>query len=423
MQQSFSNVYRINVEAWSAVIFCALFYSYDVLLRIAPSVMTHELMQHYGISAFKLSGIMAFYYYIYAPMQMPVGFLMDRYGPRRLLTVSGIVCSFGIYLFSATKLVWVAMLSRFLVGLGSSFAFVGVLKIASMVLPASFFAFVSGSTMALGMFGATVGDHILSAFKVSIGWQSLCLYASLVGLMITFLMYLFIPSGATDDADTQVEDFATLVRGVKAVASSSTIWIYAIVGCLTYTPLLLFAELFGIDFIQAKYHCSHIQASHLNSIIFMGWLIGGPVVCSISDYIQSRKIPLVVGTLGAFICSWVIIYSSISIKYLPVVMLLFGILNSVQVIVFPVAKDLSCRLTTASALALTNMVCMLSGMMQPLIGQLLEYTHWVLENTHKTDKFSLVDFQVAYLLIPIFMIISMLLLFCVKDSYIRDGQN
>lgn len=425
MQESFSNIYRINVAAWSAVLFCALFYSYDVLLRIAPSVMTQELMQHYGISAFKLSGMMAFYYYVYAPMQMPVGFLMDRYGPRRLLTVSGIICSFGIYLFSATKLVWVAMFSRFLVGLGSSFAFVGVLKIASMVLPASFFAFVSGSTMALGMFGATVGDHILSTFKLSIGWQNLCVYAAFAGLFITLMMFLVVPGGATasDEGEHQVEDFKTLINGIKVVASSPTIWIYAIVGCLTYTPLLLFAELFGIDFIQAKYQCTHLQASQLNSIIFMGWLIGGPLVCSISDYIKSRKIPLVVGTLGAFICSWIIIYSSVPMQFLPVVMLLFGILNSVQVIVFPVAKDLSCKLTTASALALTNMICMLSGMMQPIIGQLLEYTHWVLEHTHQAEKFSLVDFQVAYLLIPVFLIISMLLLFCVKDSYIKDESS
>jgi MFS family permease len=427
MHQSMSYVERFNLTAWSVVAVCALFYSYDVLLRIAPSVMTSELMDHYGISAFKLSSMMAFYFYIYAPMQMPVGFLMDRFGPRILLTVSGLICALGIYLFSATKMVGVAMLSRLMVGFGSSFAFVGVLKIASMVLPPAFFAFVSGSTMALGMFGATVGDHILSSFKDTLGWQNLCVYAALAGLLITVLMFLMIPSGANPceslgEQEPSDNSLPAIIKGLKVVAASPTIWTYAIVGCLTYTPLILFAELFGIDFLQAKYNCTHLEASQLNSIIFVGWLVGGPLVCSISDYVKSRKLPLILGTLGAFVCSWLIIYQQVPMSMMPVIMITFGICNSVQVIVFPVAKDLSSRLTTASAIALTNMVCMLSGMMQPLIGKLLEFTHLVLEHEVNASHFSIVDFKVAYLLIPIFLLVSMLLLFCVKDSYIKDDQ-
>ncbi|UTC24964.1 MFS transporter [Candidatus Comchoanobacter bicostacola] len=410
-----------SVAAWLIVAVSAIFYSYDVLLRVAPSVMTSELMDHYSINAYALSGVTAMYFYIYAPMQMPVGFLMDRYGPKQLLTMSGLICSVGIYLFSMTNVVWVAMLSRVLIGFGSSFAFVGVLKLASLLLPSSYFAFVSGSTMALGMLGATLGDHVLAYFKSSVGWRNVCIGASGIGLVLTFLMLISIPSRSRMSEGLDVtSSFDQIRRDLMSVAKSRIIWIYALVGCLTYTPLILFAELFGIDFIQVKFACTHVDAAKLNSLIFMGWLIGGPLVCMLSDFFKSRKLPLLVGTIGSLVCSWLIIYVNVPIVFLPFLLLLFGVLNSVQVIVFPVAKDLSAASTTASAVALMNMVCMLSGMMQTLVGRLLEYTHFVLERNSGVSAFTVVDYQISYLTIPIFLFIAVLLLISVKDSYKED---
>ena len=55
--------------------------------RVAPAVMTAELMQDFSISAAALGNLSAFYFYSYVAMQIPTGILADTWGPRRLLTM------------------------------------------------------------------------------------------------------------------------------------------------------------------------------------------------------------------------------------------------------------------------------------------------------------------------------------------------
>ena len=110
----------------------ALFYCYEYLLRISPSVMMSDLMQAYHINATVFGNLAAFYYYAYTPMQLPVGILMDRYGPRRLLTFACLACALGSYLFAHAFHIELAQIGRFMVGFGSAFAFVGVLKLATI---------------------------------------------------------------------------------------------------------------------------------------------------------------------------------------------------------------------------------------------------------------------------------------------------
>src|SRR6185437_7103252 len=64
----------------------ALYYCYEYLLRISPSVMTQELMRMYDLTATEVGLFSAYYYHAYVPLQIVLGLLMDRYGPRRLLT-------------------------------------------------------------------------------------------------------------------------------------------------------------------------------------------------------------------------------------------------------------------------------------------------------------------------------------------------
>src|SRR3990167_3419934 len=109
----------------------ALFYCYEFVLRIIPGVLQSELSAAFGhISASTFGQLSALYYFAYSPMQMPVGILMDRFGPRRLLSLACFCCAVGSFMFSYSSSLLIAGSGRFLVGFGSAFAFVGVLSLA-----------------------------------------------------------------------------------------------------------------------------------------------------------------------------------------------------------------------------------------------------------------------------------------------------
>src|SRR5689334_11761278 len=108
-------VLRSGLIPWFICGLGALFYSYEYLLRMSPSVMAENLMRFYHLTGAQfgcLSG--SYYYYSYVAMQILVGVMMDRYGPRRLLTFACFLCAIGAALFACSHYVVMAMVGRFL---------------------------------------------------------------------------------------------------------------------------------------------------------------------------------------------------------------------------------------------------------------------------------------------------------------------
>ncbi|MDF2530171.1 MAG: major facilitator family transporter, partial [Gammaproteobacteria bacterium] len=149
---------RPSYLPWVIWLLGALFFLAEYFVRISPSVITQELMATFHVDAFALGGLSGFFYYAYISMQVPVGILVDRFGSRRLLTGATLLCAISCLVFASMHTIQLGFLSRFLMGLGASFAFVGTLKLISLWFPPTRFALLAGTTQALGMLGAVIGD-------------------------------------------------------------------------------------------------------------------------------------------------------------------------------------------------------------------------------------------------------------------------
>ena len=129
----------------------------NILGRVAPGVVVPELSQEFHVSALMLGALSSMFLWPYIIMQMPVGMLVDRYGPHKLLTVTAALTGFGCIAFALAHGLFVAQLGRFLMGFGASFAFVGALKLATMWFCPTRFGLLAGFTQALGMLECCFG--------------------------------------------------------------------------------------------------------------------------------------------------------------------------------------------------------------------------------------------------------------------------
>ena len=77
-----------------------LFYIYDYFIQVSPAVMTHQLMESLSIGAAELGLLGAFFYYSYTLMQLPAGFLLDRFGVKKIISFSAFISAVGVLLFS-----------------------------------------------------------------------------------------------------------------------------------------------------------------------------------------------------------------------------------------------------------------------------------------------------------------------------------
>lgn len=400
-----------------SIMIAACLYCVDVLLRVSPGVLAEQLISHYKINQTAFSNLSAAYFYIYAPMQIPVGLLMDRYGPRYLLSISALCCALGAFMFIATPYYYVAFFGRLMIGFGSSFAFVGIMKLATMVLPANRFALVSGSTMALGMIGGLIGDQVLKHFLINGAWQNFLTNISCIVAVVGFLIYATAPNLPIRYAvQSRKRSFGALFKEVFSLFKNRDILRAAMIACLMYTPLTWFAEYLGKSYLSVSLNLTFAQATDLNDLIFVGWAIGGLLVTSFSDWIRSRRTPIIIGSLLSFALSLLLLYAQgISYDFLMFLVVLFGIANSVQVLAFPVAKELSQPHLQATAMCFINMICMFSGNFQVVLGGLLDVVHQY--TGHANGALQLIDYQIVYALLPIALLATSFVAYRMKETF------
>jgi len=417
-----------TVVGWLICALGAIFYSYEYLLRIAPSAMESALRQHFDLTATGFGHISSLYYLAYVPMQLPVGLLLDRYGPRRLLSFACLVCVIGTFVFTSTNNFAVAGIGRFLVGLGSAFAFVGVLKLATLWLPENRLAMVSGMTAALGTIGAMLGDNFLEIFVVKFGWVKTLNVTAAFGILLMFLLW----AGIRDNKGRHrqhgtVANFSKGFRDLSLIARNKQIWLNGLYGCLVYLPTTVFAELWGIPYLRHAHGMSGNAAGMANSILFLGFTIGAPLMGYISDRLARRKFPMLFGATGAAMIMLVILYyPGLTEGKIQILMFVLGLLYSAQAIVFAVGRELSPGEAGGTAMALTNMIVMLGAMLlQPLVGYLLDFSASRQINSAVTDTiinnmdkiYTVSDYQFALAFIPMGMLAAAGITFLLKETY------
>lgn len=430
-----SNKNKYVLTAWLICGLGAVFYSYEYFLRISPSVMEPALRSHFNLSATGFGFLSAFYYYAYVPMQLPVGVLMDRFGPRRLLTVACIICVVGTFLFADTVLFGVAATGRFLVGLGSAFAFVGVLKLATIWLPEDKLAMVAGMASALGTIGAMIGDNLLGGMVGWIGWQQTVNFTAIFGIGLVLVLWFGIRDQAVyHQQGSTVDSFKKSLIDLGIIVRNKQIWINGMYGCLVYLPTTVFAELWGIPYLEHAHALSASEANFCNSVLFFGFMIGAPLMGFISDKLKRRKLPMLIGASGAALVMMIILYvPGLDVQMLSVLMFTLGLLYSVQAIVFAVGREVSPDKAAGTAIAITNMIVMIGAMfLQPLVGRLLDWSLLARQagdatiETFPVDKvaqlYTAGDYQFALSIIPLGILIAAILTFFLRETYAKSRE-
>ena len=407
---------------WLMVFIGTTFYCYESLLRVAPSVMRLELMLNYGIDAGTFSTLIAFYYYIYSPMQLFVGVLMDRYGPKKLLTLAAVTCAIGTYSFVATKHLIIGEIGRLLIGFGSSFAFVGVLKIASLWLPENKFAIISGTTMALGMVGGLLGDTAVTSLVTFEGWRLASVHAAILGSVLAVLLFFILRDHkqAEDVDDSSYNSFKDVFQGLKKLLCNPQCWLVGFIGCMMWFPIAIYAEAWGVAHLQDSLGYTREDASHAIALIFLGMACGGPCVGLISDYIKKRKLVILIGAGLTLLVSSTLIYApDLTKSNVFTLCFFFGLFNAPQVLVFPMAKEISDKRTVGSALAVTNMLVMMAGIIQPITGYLLRYMG-PSNVINGVPIYGAPAYHVALAIIPVSLFITLILVSFTKETF-KEG--
>ena len=264
--------------AWSVWGLGALFYLIGFYQRVAPAVITAELMNEFKISATALGHLSAFYYYAYVAMQIPTGILSDIWGPRRLLTIGAFVAGIGTLMFSmAPNLLW-ANLGRLLVGASVGVAYVGMLKLAGNWFPSHLFAVVSGLALMFGIIGAVFAGVPLRLAVDLWGWRPVMFASALITFAVCAAIWLIVRDDPKDNGYAGHNDIKGAPKNesrFRILSSIGEVFKYPNTGLLAIIPggivgcLLTFSGLWGVPFLTTHYGMQATEAAALASMLLV----------------------------------------------------------------------------------------------------------------------------------------------------------
>jgi MFS family permease len=382
-----NNSLNENTPSMTAALFVwgfgAVFYLLGFFHRVAPAVITGELMREFQINAAALGNLSAFYFYSYVAMQIPTGILADRWGPRRLLTLGALVAAMGAVMFAlAPGIAWAAA-GRLLIGGSVAVAFVCLLKLAASWFPPRRFAMVSGLALFCGIIGAVFAGTPLRILVDHFGWRNVMLFSAAFTIIIGICIWLFVRDSPHEKGFLDFTPSApahAAKNGSGLIADIFHVFTYRNIVLLFLIPggivgcVLTFSGLWGVPYLTTLHGLSPSSAATLSSALLVAWALGGPFFGWLSDRLQNHKSLYLVGC-GISVAGWttIVLVRDISLMTLIPVLLITGFTSGCMIISFAFVKESVPVHLAGTVSGVVNMGVMMGPMvLQPVVGWVLD---------------------------------------------------
>lgn len=405
---------------WAAWSLSGLFYSYIFFVRVAPSVMTSELMSDFAVNAAVLGNLSAVYFYAYAGLQIPVGMLHDRFGPRRVLTGAALLCAAGGLMFATAEALWVAYVGRALVGAGSGFALVGTFKVASMWHPPRRFAMLIGLAIAFGTAGAIGAQAPLAAAVALAGWRGTMIAAAAFGCALAALIWLVVGDGADGHAHAGTPRISAW-RSLKGVTSNPQTWFLALICGATGAPILAFAALWGVPYLVEAYGVTRPTAAFTTSLALVGFGVGGPIFGWFSDRAGRRKPQLIVACCAMLATFAAVVYvPGLALWAIQALLFTLGLAVGACMVCYAAAREHNRAGAVGITTSMINIMgTVFGGALQPVIGWILDL-HWDGRMEGGARIYSVAAYQVGFLTIVAVCAGAIVMALLVRETYCRQ---
>lgn len=381
MQENSSVRQRLSVSL--IFIVGLLFYCYEFYLRLITGAYEPQIIKHLAIhSHLSFSFLISSYNWTYLLMQIPAGILLDRYGSKRIIIVAILFCGLGNIVFLSPDYS-VALLGRLLVGFGSAFAFVSVLKLAREYFEAKYFALLCSITISIGTLAAAFSQQ-LSVYVLSQGvesWQAIFIISGLIALPLGLFVWLAFSQSSVRRQVNIMPNWSVAWQQVKNLFKLRSLWLISLWGGLLYTPTVVLTAQYGMRFFQSLYHVDAVSAAGGMTAILMGWVIFSPIIGYCATRLKSPIWLIMIFIFGTILTLLGLTYGVHLLQnHMLTMAFLFGSFSAIQVLVWYFFGKVCPRQFSATGVAMINMlVTLVTELGQLGSGALLDWhklTHW-----------------------------------------------
>lgn len=418
--------------AWLVWSVAAIFYLYEYIQRVIPGSIVAELRHAFDLSATGVGNLAAYYFYAYALLQLPVGIMADRFGPKRPMFLGCILCVLGSALFGHAGTLTVAEISRFIIGAGSAFAYLCCLRLCVNWFHSRYFSMACGLVGVVGMLGAFAGLNSIMYALQYLSWRMLLQIITVLGVINVIAIALWVhdcPARMMQSDAPSPMVKAIHVGMVLTALRTPQLWLSGMYCGLMYAIYDGVADLWGINYLRMTYHLNKLQAAEVNSLLFLGGMVGSVVLGRIANVYGRRKVILAGASILAIGCSMILtICPGLSVWSVGICFFLLGATAAAYVISMTLAKESMPASMSGTTMGFVNTLLVIIGASsEPLMGYLMDwFRQHRLVGVHDMShylNYTQADFHFAFLLLPVIACLSLCVIWPMKESHGRQKRE
>ncbi|MES2142075.1 MAG: MFS transporter [Pseudomonadota bacterium] len=422
----------ISNKKWQPWIVCfsaALFFFYEFIQMNMFNAISADLMRAFSLHATELGKLSAYYFYANLLFLPIAGALLDRFSTRLIILSALLLCIVGIAGFATTHSFFLACIFRFMSGIGSAFCFLSSIRLASRWFPAQKMALVTGLIVTMAMMGGMVAQTPLTLLNQALGWRYTLLLDAGLGLLIFTVIFYFVqdcPARLKEEQKTsrlELADLGVLKSWGSAYLNPQNL-LCGLYTSLTNLPIALLGAIWGSLFLQQTAHLSPTEASLAPSLLFLGTILGGPIMGWFSDKIKKRVLLMLLGALISLFLTFTIICLPKLLSLTAILFLFFalGFFTSSQVLSYPLVAESNPKNLTATSVSVVSFFAIGGyAVFQPLFGWLMDYG-WQGTVVNQIRMYSAGDYHRALLILPIGFCIALFAALLMKEPQKKGSQ-
>jgi MFS family permease len=317
-----------------------------------------------------------------------------------------VICVLSRVIFTSGHSWSFILFSQFLAGICNGFSLLTCLRLATDWFPSEKQAQVIGSMVTIGLLGGVIAQTPFVLLINSTSYEFALWANVIIGIIFLLLMYFLVRDKPTISNNITL---STLIKNLKTLAINKQNWLCGIYTSLLNLTVTLLGTLWGSLYLIHKAHFSNVQASLITSMIFLGMMVGSPLIGFISDRLGKRRLPMISGSISALGLILIIMYiPTLSFFSAIILFFLLGFVSSAQVISYTiiVKSNLPSLASTATS-TIALWVNVVTALLQPLFGWLvmINFSHG-----------NAISYHLAMLILPIAFIVSLLAAFFIVET-------
>ena len=273
--------------------------------RYSLGVASLQARDRFGVGASVLAGFVVLQFVIYAALQVPVGVVLDRYGPKRLIVLGLVLLTVAQAAFAFAARADAAVASRVVLGAGDALIFISVIRLVASWFPPRRNPFIVQVTGVLGQLGAVAAATPLLLLLRTVGWRATFLVASALAALVAVTAQLALrdtPAGTTRGRSPAPTGHVRelLSSAWREPGTRLGLWTHF----AAFFPGLSFVVLWGYPFLVQGEGLPPTAASSLLVALTCAGMLIGPILGRVVGAHPLHRSSIVLGVVGVTAGAW-----------------------------------------------------------------------------------------------------------------------